>query len=431
MKSLFKAFLNNKEAKNAGWIIGGRVAQMLLSLLIGTLSARYLGPSNYGLINYGNSFVAFFTAFCSLGINSVIIKDFIDHPHDQGKTMGTTLVLQFTSSLISVVMIMSLVSFIDNDDPLAIAVVFLCCIGAILHIFDSLRFWFQARYESRITSTAALIAYLLSSSYKIILLISGKDVRWFAFAASVDYIIVALFLFIAYKKAGGPRLSFSKDKAAYLLKLSYPYILAGAMVAVYGQTDKIMLKVLLNEAEVGYYAVATTLCGMWTFVLQAIIDSIYPTIISLYNKNSMIAYERKNRQLYAIVFYLSIFVSLMFVLFGEWAIGLLYGVAFLPAAASLKIVTCYTAFSYLGVARNAWVVSEGKQKFLTWIYLVSAVCNVILNFILIPKWGAIGAALASLFAQVSSTLVVPFFIKPLRRNSILILQAIFFKNTLN
>ncbi len=51
----------NKEAKNASWLIGGKIAQMVLSLFVGVLSARYLGPSNYGLISYGNALVSFFS----------------------------------------------------------------------------------------------------------------------------------------------------------------------------------------------------------------------------------------------------------------------------------------------------------------------------------------------------------------------------------
>ena len=71
MKILFRG---NKELNNASWLIAGKVIQMSLSLLIGVWTARYLGPGNYGTINYANSYVAFFMAFCTLGINSVIIK---------------------------------------------------------------------------------------------------------------------------------------------------------------------------------------------------------------------------------------------------------------------------------------------------------------------------------------------------------------------
>ena len=262
--------------------------------------------------------------------------------------------------------------------------------------------------------------------YKVILLIAGKSVEWFALATSIDYVFVGVFLVIAYKKNKGPKFRFSKEKAKSLLSNSYHYILSGMMVAIYGQTDKLMLKQMLDEAAVGYYSLAVSICSMWVFILSAIIDSMYPTILQLSNKDKE-EFNKKNRQLYAIIFYVSTFVSVLFVLFGEFAIKILYGVEYLPAATPLRIITWYTAFSYLGVARNAWVVSNNAQKHLKWIYLSSAIGNILLNIILIPLWGASGAAVASLLTQILTGIILPFFIKDLRPNAKLIIEGILLK----
>ncbi len=291
-----KELLKSRETRNAGWLIGGRIIQMILSLFVGILTARYLGPDNYGLINYGSAYVAFFTALCNLGLNSVIIKDFVDHPNEQGEAIGTSLVMRAISSLLSVILIVSIVSIIDKNEPITIAVVALCSLGTLFHIFETFNFWFQYQYRSKVTSIATLVAYAVTAGYKIVLLILRKDIRWFAFATSVDYIVIAVILWSAYRHHNGPKLSFSAGKAKSLLGTSHHYILSSLMVAIYGQTDKLMLKQMMDVTEVGYYATATAVCGMWTFVLQAIIDSMYPTILRLKEDNQE-AYERKNRQL--------------------------------------------------------------------------------------------------------------------------------------
>ena len=418
-------FLKNKEVKNAGWLIGGRVAQMALSLIVGTISARYLGPSNYGLIGYGNALVSFFMSFCTLGINSVIIKEFFDNPEEKGKALGSAILLRILSSICSAIMVIFISLVLDHGERETILVVALCSISLIFHCFDSINYYFQSLYKSKITAMAIFIAYVATSVYKIILLILGSNVFWFAFASSVDYIVLAIVLLIAYHKSGGPQLVFSWKKGFSLLKVSYHYILSGLMVAIYGHTDSFMLKHMLNESAVGYYTTATTICAMWTFILSAIIDSMYPTIIKYFKENNRAAFERKNRQLYAIVFYVSAFVSVMFLIFGELVIWLLYGKDFLHAAAPLKVITWYTAFSYFGVARNAWMVCNGKQKYLKFMYIGAAIINVGLNLIFIPFLGATGAALASLITQICTSIVLPFFIKDLRPNAILMLQAIF------
>lgn len=418
--------LKNKEIKNAGWLICGKVIQMLLSLIVGVITARYLGPGNYGLINYGMAYVTFFTALCNLGLNAVIIKEFVDHPDEQGTAIGTAISMRLVSSILSFVLTVGIASIVDRGEPTTIVVVALCNLGSVFHVFETINFWFQAQYKSKITALATLVAYVAMSAYKILLLVWEKDIRWFAFASSVDYIVIAVFLIIAYKCYEGPRFRFSPAKGRALLKSSHHFILSSMMVAIYAQTDRLMLKHMAGETEVGYYSTATALCSMWVFVLSAIIDSLYPTILRLHGVDK-VGFERKNRQLYAVVFYLASGVSVLFMFFGELAIRILYGAEYLPAVLPLKIVTWYTAFSYLGVARGAWVVSEGKQKYLKYMYGSAACLNVLLNLVLIPVMSSAGAALASLITQIATSILLPLCFKELRPNAKLMLEAICLK----
>ncbi len=418
--------LRNKSAQNAGWMIGGKIIQMIVSLIVGLLSARYLGPSNYGLINYAAAYVAFFTALCNLGINSVLVKEIIDNPENEGRVLGTSLMLKTMSSVLSALMIVAIVFVIDHDKPTTIAVVSLSTIGMVFHVFDTFNYWFQSKLKSKYVTGSTLIAYIITAVYRIVLLALHADVKMFALATSVDYFCVAIFIWISYKRCGGKKLSISFAYAKSLLSKSMHFILPSVMVSIYNQTDKVMLKQMISETELGYYSTAVTLTTIWCFVLQAIIDSIYPSIMKAAKVNEEL-FVKKNKQLYSIVFYISMAVSVLFVCFGHIAIQIMYGEAYLPAATPLKITTWLTAFSYLGVARNAWIVSKNKQKHLIYVYVSAAILNVLLNLVCIPLWGASGAAVASLIAQILTSIVVPFFIKELRENSIMMIEAIFLK----
>lgn len=419
-------FFKKKEVKNAGWLMSGKIAQMLISLVVGVLTARYLGPSNYGLIGYASAYTAFFMAFCTLGLNSIMVKEFVDDPDSEGTIIGTTLVMRAVSSLLSGLLIVLIVSFIDADEPTTIAVVALSCVGLLFHVFEVFRYWFQAHLQAKVTAIISFIAYAATAIYKVVLLILGKNVLFFAFATSVDYIVVAILLLIAYKKHGGKRLRFSWPSGKRMLRSSCHFIMSGLMVSIYGKTDTLMLKQLLDETSVGYYATATTICTMWCFVLTAIIDSLVPSIMEANNQNEEL-FKKRNRQLYAIVFYVSLAVSVLFMIFADLAIRILYGEAYLPAANPLRIITWYTAFSYLGVARNAWLVCKQRQKYLKYIYVLAIILNITLNSIFIPMWGASGAALASLATQIGTSIVLPFLIPGLRDNAKLMLEAICLK----
>lgn len=422
-KKICGILTQNKEVKNAAWIIICRIARMVIGLLLSIITARFLGPSNFGLINYGSAYVAFFTALCTLGLHSVIVKDFVDNGEKQGEILGTAVLLRVVASMLSVALITTIASIVDAGEKQTILVVICCSFGLVFQAFDTFNYWFQSRYESKVSSLASLVAYVVTSIYKIVLLISRKSVVWFACSTAVDYICIAVLLYIVYKRENGPSMTFSLKRAKFMLGRSYHYILAGMMSVIYGQTDKIMLKHMLDESSVGIYSLATSLCSLWTFVLAAIIESLYPTIIQLHANDNYANFEKKNRQLYAIVIYVSTFVGLMILLFGEWAIALLYGQEYIGAAAPLKVVAWYTIFSYLGVARNAWIVCENKQRYLKYMYFGAAVLNILLNLLMIPTWGAVGAAAASLITQVFTSIVIPYMIPAMRPNAKLMTEA--------
>ena len=422
-----KKLLKNKIVHNAGWLIGGKIINKIVAFIVSILTARFLGPDNYGLINYAGAYTAFFASVCSLGINSVIVKEFIDSPEEAGKTIGSTLILRAGSSFLSAVIIIGIVSVVDKDETLTILVTALSTIGMLFQIFDTFSYWFQAKLKSKYAVIASVIAYAGYSAYNIVLLITRKSVLWFALGTALEYILLGIVLFAAYVICKGPCLTFSCCTGKKLLRESYPFIISGLMVSVYANTDKLMLKQMMTTSTVAYYSLASSLSVAWTFVISAIIDSLYPGIVEGYQQNRDV-FERRNRQLYSIVFYTCVFASIIITVFASPLINIFYGESYAPAVAPLRIIVWYTAFSFLGVARNAWIVCEKQQKYTMYLYAGAALCNVILNYILIPRWGASGAAVASLFTEICSIIILPLFIKSLRPNARLMIDAILLKD---
>lgn len=416
----------NRVIKNAAWLIAGKVFQVLINLVVGLMMARYLGPANYGLISYAQAYAALFSVCCTLGIDSVIVKELIDDPNHEGRIMGTSVTLKALASILSALAIIMITGILDANEPLTQKVVALYSVGLFFRALDTFDFWFQARLQSKISTIAALTAYIVSSAYKLVLLMLGKPVTWFALATAIDYLCLALLLIWFYFREGGTKLSFSWQYGKILLGSSYHYILSGLVRMVYSQTDKIMLKQMINETENGYYSIALSVCNVWVFFLTAIIQSLTPAIMQAHKENRE-KFNCMNRMLYCIVIYVSTIVSLAFVFLGDWLIPLMYGAAYYPAVKPLKVLTWQTAFSYLGVARSIWIVCENKQKYLKYIYSFSALGNVVLNLLLIPIWGATGAAVASLAAQFIGSVISPLFIPQMRENAVMILEAVCFK----
>ncbi len=419
----------SRAAANAAWLMAGKLAHMVLTFLIGLVTARYLGAAHYGLLQYAAAYGAFFAALCTLGLHAVLVKRFVDRPDEAGVTIGTALVLRAASSFLSAGVIVAVTAILDRDEPLTRAVAALYCVGLIVQAADTMKDWFQARLQSKYYTLAALASCALAAGYQALLVLTGKDVRWFALALAVDYAVLGVIMLLVYRRQGGRRLSFSGEMARGLLRESAGFIVSGLMVSIYAATDRLMLKQMAGETAVAYYALAAAFSTSGAFAISAIIDSMTPDILRQHQTDRAL-YERSNRRLYAIVFYASLGLSAAIALAAPWLIRTLYGDAYRPAAGVLRIVVWYTAFSYLGGARNAWLVCEGKQRYLQLLSAAAAALNVGLNGLLIPVRGASGAALASLATQIFTTMVLPFLIPALRPNGKLMLDAILLRGVL-
>ena len=421
--------LKNKFIGNTSWLIFGRVVQMLISFVISMITARYLGPSNYGIISYVNSYISFFTAVCNLGLNSVILKELVDRPNSQGETMGTVIGMRIISSILSIVSITTFVGIIFKNDSLYLTVAFLQSLILFFNSFEMIEYWYQSKLMSKRSAIIGIVAYICMSIYRVIILILQKDVKWFAFATTLDNAVVAILLIICYFRDNGEKLTFNKTLAKEILSRSHHFMWSSLMVAAYSEMNKILLGSLIDETSVGYYTAAYSLCNTWPFILKAIIDSARPIIVEYHNTNHDM-YIKRLRQLYAAIFYIGSFVALVFTIFSPLIIKIIYGKQYLPSIMPLRIISWYTSFSYLGVARSTWMICEEKQKYEKILAGCGALSNLLLNIILIPTYGAVGAALTTLLTQVFTNFLIPLIFKETRPNSILIWEAICLKDVI-
>ena len=411
----------NRVLKNATWIIGCKIIQSLLGIIITMLSARYLGPANYGLINYAASVVSFVAPIMQLGLNSILVQEIVTKSEQEGEILGTALLMSFISSFFCILGVIAFVSIVNYNEPTTIIV---CALYSVLLIFQALemmQYWFQAKYLAKYTSIVSLSAYIIVSAYKIILLISGKSVYWFAVSNAFDFCLIAIALLVIYKIVGGQPFKFSFKTAKHLVNQSRYYIISSLMITIFAEIGKVILKIMNSNAEVGFYSAAVTIAGITSFVFVAIIDSMRPMILEHKSNGNTESYKRNFSRLCGIVIYLSLAQSIVIALLAKYVVLILYGGEYLPAVSALRIIVWYTTFSYLGSVRNVWILAEGKQKYLWVINLCGAIANILLNFILIPFIGINGAALASLATQIFANVILSFIIKPLREvNSLMI-----------
>lgn len=414
---------NIKVIKNASWIIVCKVLQSLIAFVIGMISARYLGPSNYGVISYASSIVAFALPLAQLGLRNVLVEEIVSHPEREGQTLGTSLCMSVVASVFCIVGCLAFVLVADKGEMVTLIVCALYSVSLIFQMTEMIQYWYQAKLLSKYTSIASLIAYTIVAIYKVFLLICSKSIFWFAISYAFDYFIISIILFVLYRRLGGQKLSFSFSLAKKIFARSKYYIISNMMVTIFSQTDKVMIKMFVGNAENGYYSTAITCAGISGFVFLAIIDSLRPVIFESLKINHK-KFEKNMSILYCIIIYLGLAQSVILTIFAKQIIAILYGKAYLNAIPLLQIITWYSAFSFMGSIRNIWMLAMEKQKYLWIINLSGAILNVIGNLVLIPYLGAAGAAIASVATQFFTNVVLCFIIGPIRPTVILMLKAL-------
>lgn len=415
--------MNNRVIKNASWMIGCKIAQSVISLIIGMLTARYLGPSNYGLISYAASIAVFLLPLMQLGLSKTLVQEFIKRPDREGEVLGTALVFNVMSAVACMGGMYAFLSVANAGESTTILVGVLYSFSLLFQATEIVQYWFQAKLLSKYPSIASVISYTIVALYKVYLLVTGKSVIWFSVSSTLDYLLISVILLIVYKRMGNQKLKFSWRLGMEMLHSSKYYIVASMMVSVFQQTDRIMLKLMMNEAETGYYSSAITCVSVTAFVFAAIVDSMRPPILEAKHDGSD-AYEPRIIQLYSVITYASLIQSVFMVLLARPIVLILYGEQYLPSVTALRVAVWYVTFSNYGSVRNIWMLAENKQKYLWIINLSGALANVALNAALIPLFGAVGAAAASLVTQFFTNVVIGFILRPIRYNNRLMIRGL-------
>jgi O-antigen/teichoic acid export membrane protein len=240
----------------------------------------------------------------------------------------------------------------------------------------------------------------------------------------MDYLLISIALYVIYRKKGGQKLNVSFTLFKEMFTRSRYYIVSGMMVTIFSQTDKIMLKLMIDESATGLYSAALTCATMTSFVYAAIVDSLRPIILKNKQTSNMETFEKNNIYLYSIVIYLSLIQGIMMCMFAPLIVKILYGCEYMDAIMPLQIMAFYPLFSNIGMVRNVWILAQEKQKYLWIINLTGAVANILLNFILIPIFGISGAAIASVLTQIIANVVIGFVLKSIRENNRLMLKSL-------
>ncbi|WKN32532.1 flippase [Porifericola rhodea] len=420
-----KSDMLQKVSANMSWLFFERLIMMAVTLAVGVYVARYLGPKLYGILNFGISFIALFIAIANLGLQNVLVKELVEHNEEHNSFMGSAFLMKLGGSLVLLLIVFCTSQLMTLDAATKI-VVLIIGLGIVFKTFDIIGFFFQSKVLSKYEAIARTTSLLSISAIKVALIWLEAPLVYFALVYMIEHAITSVVLLFFYKKQGNSlfRWQFSKKKIFYLLEECWPIIITGLVVSVHMKVDQVMINQMLGDEEVGYYAAAAKISDVWYFIPIIIMSSVFPVIVKT-KAQSEKRFKEQLHMLYDIMVILSLSVAIPFSFLSDWFIELLYGPEYLMTGKVLSIHIWSAVFGFLNVVRGKWAVIEKQQKFGVFIQGSGAFVNVFLNLFLIPTYGIIGAAMATLITLALNVVIAPLFINKHYRGQVrLIIQSL-------
>jgi O-antigen/teichoic acid export membrane protein len=394
---------------NTSWIFGEQMLRIFAGLLIGVWVARFLGPGQFGLFSYASAFVSLFGAIAKLGLDSIVVRNLAQEPALRNVYMGTAFWLKLIGAFLTLAIVALATRFSSNDSTTNLYI-FIIAGGIVFQSFEVVDFYFQSRVLSKFVSICKISQLLISSLIKLYLILIGADLFWFVLLSVVDQISLAISLYIAYRyqKIGSFFWYFDFSLANKMLRNSWPLIVSGLLSMLYMRIDQIMVREMLGDHAAGIYSAALRLSEVWYFIPLIISNSLFPAIINAKKIDTLLYYSRL-KKLYNVSVLLALSLAIPMTFLSDWLVTFLFGYEYIEAGSILAIHIWTIIFIFLSAANVSFLIAENLQRFLFYATAICAATNVMLNFLLIPIYGAIGAAYAILATQIVGMLLSGFF----------------------
>ena len=415
-----------KIVRNLFWAMLGKIVTLMGSLFVGIIIARYLGPKQYGLMNYVISFVSLFQVFALFGLDNIEIRETAGN-HDRFHTiLGTAFGLKLIFAVITMVAIIATSFFLEADSNTTI-LVSIYSLSVILNSFTVFRNYFTAIVQNEYIAKSEITRTLLGAAIKILLLLLHAPLMWFIVAYTFDWFLLGSGYFFSYKKGIGniSEWKFNWNYARFLLRESFPLLLTSAAVIIYQRIDQVMIGQMIDKESVGFFSVASRIVEILIYVPMILVQTITPVLVQK-RKESESAYKTK-AQLFMNVTVWSTFVVAIFAsCIAHWAILLLFGSTYLPSVPVLQIMAFKTVSVAISTTAGHMLIVEGLQRYAIIRDTFGCIVCVSLNYILLRQYGIIAAAFVAIASNLAAGYLADAFIPAYRHLFVAQTKAIAF-----
>ncbi|MCB0791117.1 MAG: flippase [Flavobacteriales bacterium] len=409
---------------NTSWMFADRVVRLGTVLVTGIYIARYLGDAQFGQLNYAAGFVGLFFALTAMGLDEIVVRDLVKHPDRRDELLGSAALMKLLGALLLAVLVFA-GTFVNHMDGSTTIMVMIIAAAELFKPFSVIEYLFQSQVKGRWISQVNIVQTLVSSAFKLALVAIQAPLIWFAWAYVVDTLAAAVGFQVAYSGMGLRMREWrtSARVLRHLLQQSWPLIIYGVALFIQARIDQVMIHDVLKHrmgedeafAQVGQYSVALKMIEALGFVPVVVQKSLAPAITRARMEDRGKYQDRLLNQ-YRLMFLLFLVTAVPLYFIAEPLIVWLYKEPYREAGHLLALFGIRLLFTNMGVAKSSFITNESLFKYSLFTALIGAGVNIAMNYLLIPRFEASGAIIATIGSFVISIFLLDLFFKDTRAN---------------
>jgi O-antigen/teichoic acid export membrane protein len=374
-----------------------------IAFVILPLYTHRMSVDEFGLFSLYQIYSAIFAIFISLSFSRVVVLYFINNKN-KNKNLTTTFWLIILSSIITsiIVLLLDYINILMIDTNILIILLITTTFSSFYSIgLEVIRAKKNAIKYSIVNLSNIIITNLLA----LILIYSFTEgfvlLRLIAILI-VSFVFGSIFLIIVVKDNG---FKFDKNTLLFFIKYGLPLIPFAFASLMLSYFDRLFLEYFRSATELGLYSFAYNIAMFLFAIVIALNRAMQPVFFENYSNYPLL----KKRIVTNLYLFVSIY--LVFLILSKPMVVMLGDVDYLDSIKILPLLALALGFYYLYTLYENVLLYNKKSKVVSLISLISLFLTVLVNFLLVPKYGYIGAAISTIVSYFAIFIISFFYVK--------------------
>lgn len=405
-----------KVVTNVLWLISDRVFALINSLFVGALVARYLGPTQYGSLQYVASLIWLLMPFTQLIHDNVVVREIIRQPNRKAEILGTSFFIKLAAGLLLYLSVAATTLFSTQNEDVKRWLLLILSANLVFQPSNVVSLWFESQVKSKYLVWSRNTALIIVSIVKLSLVFVRAPLLFFGIAGALQTLLVSLGLIIFFVRQGETLKSWRFDRAVarLLMKSSWPLLLTAIITAILDKSDRVLLQRISGDAEVGIYSVAVFVTETWYVLPMAVATSVFPFLLHSRETGTAQTHAKHTQLFFDVMISIGTVVAVGLMLVASPVIHIVFGAQYAAAKPAATVYALSMLLSFISYAQARWLITENMERFLLIAKIVGVGINLVFNLFFIPHYGSLGAAWATVISYAASSYLICAFWPPAR-----------------